>query len=137
MTRFAFPLVTVAAFGLAACTTYYDPPPAAPVTSASGAPVTTTGAAPVVSASSTPAPVVASSPATAYRAGQGIIESISLVTLPASAAAGGTLPPVVSGPYRVTIRMDDGSIQTVIVDNRAFLVGDRVQIMSDGRLSRP
>jgi hypothetical protein len=76
-------------------------------------------------------------PASAYRSGYGIVESISLVTLPASAAAGGTLPPVVSGPYRITMRMDDGSIQTMVVDNRAFLVGDRVQIMSDGRLIRP
>jgi hypothetical protein len=129
MIRFAMPLFALAALGLAGCTTYYDPAPAAPVTSASGAPVTTTGAAPVVSASSTPA--------SAYRAGQGIIESISLVTLPASAAAGATLPPQVSGPYRVTVRMDDGTIQTLIVDNRAFLVGDRIQVMSDGRLNRP
>ena len=129
MTRFALPLCTFAAIGLAGCTTYYDPPPAAPVTTTSGAPV--------VSAGSSPAPVVAASPASAYRTGYGIVESISLVTLPASAAAGGTLPPVVSGPYRVTIRMDDGSIQTMVVDNRAFLVGDRVQIMSDGRLIRP
>lgn len=137
MTRFAMPFLALAALGLAGCTTYYDPPPAAPVTSASGAPVTTTGSAPVVSASSTPAPVISATPAVAYRAGQGIIESISLVTLPASAAAGATLPPQVSGPYRVTVRMDDGTIQTLIVDNRAFLVGDRVQVMSDGRLNRP
>jgi hypothetical protein len=33
--------------------------------------------------------------------------------------------------------MDDGSIQTMIVDNRAFLVGDRVQITSGGSLIRP
>jgi hypothetical protein len=127
MTRFALPLCTFAAIGLAGCTTYYDPPPSAPVTTSSGVPV--------VSAASS-APVV-SSPGSAYRTGYGIVESISLVTLPASAAAGGTLPPVVSGPYRVTMRMDDGSIQTMVVDNRAFLVGDRVQIMSDGRLIRP
>jgi hypothetical protein len=137
MNRFVVPLVALAALGVGGCTTYYDPPPTAPVTSASGAPVTTTGAAPVVSASSAPAPVVSAARATAYRAGQGIIESISLVTLPASAAAGATLPPQLSGPYRVTVRMDDGTIQTLIVDNRAFLVGDRVQIMSDGRLNRP
>jgi hypothetical protein len=67
------------------------------------------------------------------------VESISLVTLPAAASssAGGTAPPVASGPYRVTVRMDDGNIQTLVVDNRAFLVGDRVQILSDGRLVRP
>jgi hypothetical protein len=95
---------------MAGCTTYYDPPPAQPVTTTSGAPVVTSGAS-------------------------GIVESISLLNLPASAASGGTVPPVVSGPYRVTIRMEDGSLQTVLTDNRAFLVGDRVQI-SDGRLIR-
>jgi hypothetical protein len=134
MIRLALPLCAFAAMGLAACTTYYDPLPAAPVTTTSGAPVVSAGNAPVVSAASS-APVV-SSGSSAYRPGSGIVESISLVSLPASAAAGGTLPPVVSGPYRVTMRMNDGSIQTVIVNNRAFLVGDRVQITSDGRLTR-
>ncbi len=131
MTRVALSLSAAALAGLAGCTTYYDPPPATPVTTSSGAPV--------VSASATPPPVavVTPAPSSAYRSGFGIVESISLVTLPASAAAGGTLPPVVSGPYRVTVRMDDGAIQTMIVDNRAFLVGDRVQIMTDGRLIRP
>jgi hypothetical protein len=131
MTRVALSLSAAALAGLAGCTTYYDPPPATPVTTTSGAPV--------VSASATPPPVavVTPAPSAAYRSGFGIVESISLVTLPASAAAGGTLPPVVAGPYRVTVRMDDGAIQTMIVDNRAFLVGDRVQIMADGRLIRP
>ena len=91
MQRFALPLAAFALAGLAGCTTYYDPPPAQPVT--------TTGGAPVVSSSSS-APVVAAAPAAtaqtgAYRPGYGIVESISLVTLPASATAGGTLPPVV------------------------------------------
>ena len=130
MTRLALPLCALAAFGLASCTTYYDPPPATPVTTTTGAPVTS-------AASSAPAPAVATAPGSASRSGYGIVESISLVTLPASATAGGTQPPVVSGPYRITTRMDDGNIQTLVVDNRAFLVGDRVQIMPDGRLIRP
>jgi hypothetical protein len=130
MIRVALPLCTLAALGLAGCTTYYDPPPA------TASPVTSSSGAPVVTAAASPAPVVAAAPAS-QRSGYGIVESISLVTLPASAAAGGTLPPVVSGPYRVTLRMDDGSIQTMVVDNRAFLVGDRAQIMPDGRLIRP
>jgi hypothetical protein len=132
MTRFALPLCTVAAIGFAGCTTYYDPPAATPVTTTSGAPV--------VSAGSGPAPVVAAAPAAAsapaYRSGSGIVESISLVTPPASAAAGGTQPPTVSGPYRITLRMDDGGVQTIIADTRAVLVGDRLQIMPDGRLIR-
>jgi hypothetical protein len=35
------------------------------------------------------------------------------------------------------MRMDDGTTQTMVVDNRAFLVGDRVQVQADGRLIRP
>lgn len=122
--KLALAVSALAAAGLAGCTTYYDPPPSQPVAVAP-APVT-----PVT-------PVAPASSIGSYRPGFGIIESISLVTLPASASAGGTLPPVVSGPYRMTLRMDDGNIQTVIQDTRAFLVGDRIQIMSDGRLIRP
>jgi len=138
MQRLALIASALALAGLAGCTTYYDQTPPGAVTTSTGAPVvssssTVPATVPVVAATAAPAPVVSS----AYRAGYGIIESISLVTLPASAAAGGTLPPVVSGPYRVTVRMDDGSIQTMIVDNRAFLVGDRVQFTNDGRLIRP
>jgi hypothetical protein len=133
--KLAIAVSALALTGLAACTTYYDDRPApGTVTSASGTPVVSAGSnvAPVVAA-----PATIATPVGAYRPGFGIVESISLVTLPASATAGGTLPPVVSGPYRVTIRMDDGSIQTMIIDNRAFLVGDRVQIMGDGKLIRP
>ena len=123
--KLALAVSALAAAGLAGCTTYYDPPPPSQPVAVAPAPVT-----PVT-------PVAPASSIGSYRPGFGIIESISLVTLPASASAGGTLPPVVSGPYRMTLRMDDGNIQTVIQDTRAFLVGDRVQIMSDGRLIRP
>lgn len=126
MTKVALSLSAVA-LAVAGCTTYYDAPPSPAVTTSSATPI-------VVLAPSAPATQTTSS---GYRSGYGIVESISLVTLPAAASAGGTLPPVVSGPYRVTVRMDEGSIQTMIVDNRAFLVGDRLQIMSDGRLIRP
>jgi hypothetical protein len=119
MIRFALPVCMLAAIGMAGCTTYYDPPPSTPVTSASGAPVVTTAPS-----------------ASAYRPGVGIVESISLVTLPASASAGGTAAPAAAGPYRVTTRMDDGSVQTILLNNRAFLVGDRVQVASDGQLVR-
>lgn len=129
MIRFALPLCVLAAIGMAGCTTYYDPPPPTPVTSASGAPVVTTAPS---------APAVAAAPASAYRPGAGIVESISLVSVPAagSASAGGTARPAASGPYRVTTRMDDGSVQTILINNRAFLVGDRVQVASDGQLVR-
>jgi hypothetical protein len=134
MKRLALSASALALAGLAGCTTYYDPAAATPVTTTTGAPVvSSTASAPPVVVSQAPSSTASS----ALRTGYGIVESISLVTLPASATAGGTLPAVVSGPYRVTVRMDDGSIQTLMLDNRAFLVGDRVQIMSDGKLVRP
>ena len=124
MTKLALSASALALAAAAGCTTYYDPAPVPPV-------ATTTSGTPVVSAASSPAQPGAS------RSVFGLIESISLVTLPAaSASAGGTLPAAAPGPYRVTLRMDDGNIQTLVVDNRAFLVGDRVQVMPDGRLSR-
>lgn len=121
MTRLAF-----VALALAGCTTYYDPPPTAPVTTSSGVPVLSAG----------PAPVVSAAPGSTQRAGRGIIESISLAGPTASASAGGTAAPSASGPYRITVRMDDGNLQTLVVDNRAFLVGDRVQVTPEGRLVR-
>jgi hypothetical protein len=90
----------------------------------------TQSGAPVVSASATPVD------SSSWRAGFGIIESISLVNPPAAASAGGTAAPVATGPYRIAIRMDDGATQSIVVDNRAFLVGDRVQVLPDGRLIR-
>ena len=126
--KLALAASALAAAGLAGCTTYYDPPPPSQPVAVAPAPVT-----PVTRVT----PVAPATSIGSYRPGFGIIESISLVTLPASASAGGTLPPVASGPYRMTLRMDDGNIQTVIQDTRAFLVGDRIQIMSDGRLIRP
>ena len=116
MTKLALCACAAALAGLAACTTYYDPPPAAPV-------ATTTGV-----------PVVTASPAAAA-ARTGIIESISLAASAGSASAGGTAP-TSAGPYRFALRMDDGTSQTLVLDNRAFLVGDRVQVLADGRLAR-
>jgi hypothetical protein len=118
MIRLALSACTLAAIAMAGCNTpSTPPPPVAAVTATGGTPVTTM------------------SPGT-YRAGTGIVESISLVTPPASASAGGTVPPASSAPYRATLRMEDGSVQSLLVDTRAFLVGDRLQIMPDGRLVR-
>ena len=85
-----------------------------------------------------PVAVVSSSGSVAgpTRPGHGLIESISLPAPAASASAGGTVASSAAGPYRVTVRMDDGSVQTMTIDSRAFLVGDRVQITSGGRLNR-
>jgi len=131
--KLAVALSALALTGLAACTTYYDEPSPGAVTSTGGSPVLSPGS----SASTTTVTRPTAGQISAYRPGFGIVESISLVTLPASASAGGSLPAVTGGPYRMTLRMDDGTIQTVISDTRAVLVGDRVQIMPDGRLVRP
>ncbi|MFL6570956.1 MAG: hypothetical protein ACJ8G4_04315 [Burkholderiales bacterium] len=126
--RFVLPFCTLAAVGMAGCSTHYDPPPPVAVTTTTGAPVT--------SASSRAASSTAS--ASAWKTGSGVIQTISLGTPPgqASASAGGTSASAASGPYRMTLRMDDGSLQTLVVDNRAFLVGDRVQVTPEGRMIR-
>ena len=122
MSRFRLSLCTLAAFGMAGCTTYYDPPP--PVA--------------VRNNTTVPAPTASSS---AWKAGAGVIQSISLGTPSGSsdsASAGETKPSAVTGmgPYQMTLRMDDGSVQTLVVDNRAFLVGDRVQVSPEGAMTR-
>jgi len=129
MSRLRLSLCTLAAFGMAGCTTYYDPPPPVAVTTATGAPVVSAGS------SSAPAPTASAS---AWKPGVGVIQTISLGAPPAqdSASAGGTTSSAVSGPYRMTLRMDNGTVQTLVVDNRAFLVGDRVQVTPDGRMIR-
>jgi len=125
-------LAALAATGLAACGTTYNEPAPIP------APVTT--APPVMSAPppspSTPVALATLQPGS-YRPGSGILESIGLVTLPASSATAGATAAPAPGPYRLTLRMDDATIQTLIQDTRALLVGDRLQITSDGRLIRP
>ena len=43
MSRLRLSLCTLAAFGMAGCTTYYDPPPPVAVTTTTGAPVASAG----------------------------------------------------------------------------------------------
>jgi hypothetical protein len=110
---------------LAGCATYRVTPPAqAPVTSSSGAPVMSSSG-PVTSA----APAATVRPG--LRAGNGVVESISLVN-PPSASAGG--PAVISAPYRLTVRMDDNTVQWIDVAERDYRVGDRLQINADNRI---
>ena len=120
MTRLTLSFCALAAIGMTGCSTYYDPPP--PV---------------AVKNSTVPAPTASS----AWKSGAGVIQNISLGAPSGSsdsASAGGTAPSAVTGmgPYRMTLRMDDGSVQTLNVDNRAFLVGDRVQVSPEGRMTR-
>ena len=120
MSRLTLSLCALAALGMAGCTTYYEPPP--PV---------------AVKNTTIPAPTASSS---AWKPGAGVIETISLGAprTEEPASAGGTAPSAVTGmgPYRMTLRMEDGSVQTLTVDNRAFLVGDRVQVSPEGRMIR-
>jgi hypothetical protein len=152
MAKVSIAFSALALAGLAGCSTYYEAPPRGAVTSSGGAPVVSSSSSvppqvvvnnppPVVT---TPAPVTSATAVSTgpHRAGDGIIESIGLVTLPpagwsSSAAAGASTPPAAPGPYRITLRMDDGTIQTLVQDTRAFLVGDRIHLGADGRLSRP
>jgi hypothetical protein len=85
--------------------------------------------------SSSPAPVSSSASATAHRAGVGVVQSASVVSLPSSgtAAGGATAGPTMA--YRID--MPDGTTQSVVQAGERFQVGDRVQVTSDGRALRP
>jgi outer membrane lipoprotein SlyB len=55
----------------------------------------------------------------------------------AAAAGGGTAGRVVDGvAYRLTVRMDDGTVQTVLQDSAEFRPGDRVRLTGDGKVIR-
>lgn len=130
-------IALAAASALAACTTStYDP-------NASNAPARTAAVAgnPVVYApTGSPGSTVLTPATTAFRAGPGTVESISLVhivpagTLSSSASTGATMPGQTA--YRVTVKMDDGGFQAVDQDNRNFMVGDRVSFTADGQVMR-
>jgi hypothetical protein len=85
----------------------------------------------------------------AYRSGTGVVESVRAVneaspparttgTIDGSPAATGstTASPSSVEAYQLTIRMDDGKVQTLTQNNSDFRVGDRVQVTSDGRVVR-
>ena len=122
MAKVAFALPVVALSALAACTSYEPaytttPPDARRATA------------------------VYQAPATTYRPGYGMVEAIAMERYIAprvpSAAAGATVGhPIDRTGYRLTVRMDDGTLQNIAQDNRDFRVGDRVQLTSDGRVIR-
>jgi hypothetical protein len=127
MTRFTALSMLFVLSVLAGCASD-EPVPQAPVLSSTGVPVTSSSGTPVTSA----APAV---PAPALRPGNGVVDTVSVVAAP-SASAGATVGTAVPGPYRVTVRMEDGTYQTIAQDDRDFRVGDRVQITNDGRILR-
>lgn len=67
-----------------------------------------------------------------YRAGTGTIEVVSRPPAP-SAVAGGTSP----RSDEVTLRMDDGTYQTIRLKAGSGLgTGDRVEVLKDARVVR-
>ncbi len=72
-----------------------------------------------------------------YRAGIGVVESASVVSLSSPAAAGGTASPATSPTMAYRLKMADGATQDVVQAGERFELGDRVQVSSEGRLSRP
>ncbi len=85
--------------------------------------------APVAIASPVPA---APAPASAYRAGTGTV--VSMVSeQSASAGASASAAP----PYLMTLRMDDGSTQTIHENSLSFVPGERVRVTAEGRVVRP
>ena len=83
---------------------------------------------------------VAETPAGVYRLGLGTVESVALVQTArpgprASASTGGSIP--VRAAYRVSVRMEDGTVQVIDQDSPDFVVGDRVRITGSGRVIRP
>ena len=73
-----------------------------------------------------------------YHPGQGVVIAASQAREPLSAAAGGTSRAVSATPanYRLAIRMDNGTMQYVDVDNPEITVGSRVVLGADRTIRR-
>ncbi len=136
MARLAIPLTILAAAVLGACATRDPNYPDRP-TPAAGAPVTSSSGQPILYSSGPVTPGTPIVPATTvFKPGVGTIESISTVhiTSAASASAGSSAADRLA--YRLTVKMDDGSLQAIDQDNRNFAVGDRVEITGNGQVIR-
>ena len=118
---------------LAGCATEHKVAQApAPVVVQPAPTVATPPSAVVVPQTGTGAVVVTPVATGPLRAGYGRIDSI--IDLPASAAAGSTVP---NANKRVGIRMDDGTLQYLDTAASDLAVGDRVSITSDGYMRHP
>ena len=73
-----------------------------------------------------------------YHPGQGVVIAASQAREPLSAAAGGTSTAVSTAPanYRLAIRMDNGTMQYLDVDNPEITVGSRVELGADRTIRR-
>jgi hypothetical protein len=141
MNKFSFPLSLISIAVLAACTTYdratpapgavvVEPPKAAAVPAPAGTIVAPVVVAPAPAPVAAPSVVVPSTPA--LRVGNGRIESIAAGD-PASGARGAAS----SSARRISIRMDDGSVQFVNSDAPNVAIGDRIELTGDGHIRRP
>ncbi|HZE60789.1 MAG TPA: hypothetical protein VE085_09550 [Burkholderiales bacterium] len=97
------------------------------------------GSAPIVVPPAAPNTTVPVPAAPTYRAGLGTVESISLVhvqTAPPApiASAGGSAAAVPA--YRLSVRMDDGTVQSLDQNSRDYRVGDRVEITNGAQVQR-
>jgi hypothetical protein len=113
--------------------------PTAPAVVATPVVSGTVPAAPVVAAGSAPvATAVVPAATSTFQAGNGTVTAVSLVQVtPASASTGSSVGSVATrSAYRLTIRMDDGTVQTLDQDSGGFRVGDRVEITRDAHIIR-
>jgi hypothetical protein len=69
----------------------------------------------------------------AYRAGSGVVESVSRA--PVIAAAGGSAPSQ-GALYRLAIRMDDGRLQYIDTESTEFTRGTRVRLTDERLIER-
>jgi hypothetical protein len=143
MSRIPFVLASIAVAALAGCASEsrVTPAPApvvvtpAPVVAAPAPSVVVqqpNGQAVVVPQASAGAAVVVPPAPGPLRAGFGRVASIT--PIPVAAAGGGT---VMSANRRIGLRMDDGSMQYVDSTATPLAVGDRIEIMTDGKMRYP
>jgi hypothetical protein len=139
MARLALPLSIAALAALGGCAVPDSnyPDRATPVATASSPGVVATSGQPVLISSGPARAGTVIVPATnAFRTGAGVVESVAAVHItPATTASTGSSAPERLA-YRLTIRMDDGTMQAVDQDNRGFRVGDRIEVGGDGRVTR-
>ena len=134
MKRLPFVLSSIALAILAGCATEsrITPAPAPVVVAPAPAPyVLAPAGTVVVPQASNVGTVVVAPAAIALRAGFGRIESILAVP---SAAAGAT---AANSTRRITMRMDDGSVQYFDTQAPSLAVGDRIEITPNGTLRHP
>lgn len=107
--------------------------------SAASSPDSGSGAMRNSGTASTPATTASSAVQTSYGTVQAVDpmqrQDVGVGTLGA-AAAGGTMGAPTDRVYRVTVRMDDGTSQTIVVDSKpSYMSGDRVRY-SNGTLEK-